>query len=200
MGVNRQQVGEGMRRINAAAKELDNVSLQVGWFESAKYDDDTPVAQVAAQNEFGNPQRGIPPRPFFRPTIAAESDNWKKLAGKGARAVFAGNETATSVMEKLGLLSSGQIRETISKVSSPPLSPVTIALRAYRNRNPGSRGKIGRKFIRQVAGAIESGQTGTGELGDQTFGNQNPLDDSNFMIASLTHAVYSKQLDLFGGV
>lgn len=40
--------------------------VRVGFFDTAKYDDDTYVAQVARWNEFGI---GVPERPFMRPAV-----------------------------------------------------------------------------------------------------------------------------------
>ena len=47
-------------------------SVAVGFFSDAKYQDGTPVAAVAAWNEFGT--KNIPERPFFRQAIAGMED------------------------------------------------------------------------------------------------------------------------------
>ena len=187
--------GDKLRNLRVGIADMENIALSVGWFESDRYDDDTPVAAIAAQNEFGNPNKSIPPRPFFRPTISENRSDWARLAGQGARAVMLGNETGDSVAEKMGQLISGQVREKIGALKEPELSPITLALRAYRNKNPNHN--IGRTFIRKVAGAIAAGQTGSGQLGDQTFRNTNPLDDSGYMLATLTYATLATQPDLF---
>ena len=184
--VTRTSEGGGLERIQTAIKELDKFKLMVGWLESAKYDDGKPVAGIAAVHEFGSPARGIPPRPFMRPTVENSKDDWIKLLESGARAILAGNETANSVMEKLGLLASGDIREAIAKEQTE-LSPITIALRKYRRDNPNH--EIGGAFVGKVAAAIAAGDTGPGQLGDQSFGNKNPLDDTGYMLASLTYEV-----------
>ncbi len=54
-----------LKRLQKALSAADKSDLQVGWFESAKYDDGTPVAGVAAIQEFGSAKNRIPPRPFF---------------------------------------------------------------------------------------------------------------------------------------
>ena len=110
-------------------KELEGLYAQIGWFESARYDEETPVAMVAAQNEFGNPEKNIPPRPFIRPAISDHSKVWQQLVASGAKAIAAGNETATSVMEAVTATAAGQIRDKIKEVYSPSLSPVTLLKR-----------------------------------------------------------------------
>ena len=48
--------------------------VRVGFFSTARYDDGTPVATVAAINEFGSREANIPERPFFRQAIAKMED------------------------------------------------------------------------------------------------------------------------------
>ena len=47
-------------------KKIKDARVRVGWFEESKYDDNTPVANVAFWQEYGT-KRGIPERPFMRP-------------------------------------------------------------------------------------------------------------------------------------
>ena len=54
-------------------------TLRAGFLENATYPDGTPVALVAAANEFGT--KRIPARPFFRNMIAAKSDEWAPAIG-----------------------------------------------------------------------------------------------------------------------
>ena len=73
-----------LNRVLAKTKDLPH--LNVGFFEGATYPhsngssagnpypDGTPVAAVAAFNEFGTDR--IPPRPFMRQTIAKNQAAW----------------------------------------------------------------------------------------------------------------------------
>lgn len=160
--------GDKIKNLRVGIADMENISLAVGWYESAKYDDDTPVASVAAQNEFGNPAKGIPPRPFFRPTISENKSDWAKLAGQGARAVMLGNETGDSVAEKMGLLISGQVRAKIAQIHEPPLSPRTIA------------GRLAIRADKSTIGALDK-----------------PLVFEGIMLNSLTYATIATQPDLF---
>ena len=106
---------------------------KVGWLESNAYPDGTPVAYVAIIQEMGSPKNGIPPRPFFRPTIAEKTNTWRNQFKSGCKAILAGNETASTVMEKVVSGAAGDVRKTIKQINAPPLSPATLRLRLSRN-------------------------------------------------------------------
>ena len=107
-------------------EQLDHLECKIGWFESARYNEELSVASVAAQNEFGNEDQNIPPRPFMRPAISEHRREWNDNLKMGAMAILAGNETAESVMNKMGLLVAGQIRKNIADVQSPKLHTRTV--------------------------------------------------------------------------
>lgn len=156
--------------------------LQVGWFEGVNYDDGTPVAGVAAQNEFGG--RNVPARPFMRPAIAEHSQKWSDIYRGAAKQWINGTGDYSSVLTAVGLTAEADIRNAIANGNHMPLSPVTLALRRLRNDNV----PIGASTVRRVAAAIAAGQTGPGQLG-QPFANADPLRETGYMIATLTHLV-----------
>ena len=49
------QDNSGSKALEKLADQIKKSKLEVGFFESAKYPDGTPVAYVAAIQEFGNP-------------------------------------------------------------------------------------------------------------------------------------------------
>ena len=166
-------------------KTLSKKSVMVGWNEGANYDDGTPVAGIAAQNEYGNPGRSIPARPFIRPTISSNKEEWVETLKKGATAILEGRSTADIVLGAFGDRVSAQIKNSIVNEPHTPLSPITIALRRLRDNNV----PIGGATVGAVAAAIARGETGPGQLGDQTFPNRDPLRDTGYMIATLTSEV-----------
>lgn len=174
-----------LERLQKQLKQVDSKTLQVGWFSSAKYDDGKPVAGVAAVQEYGSPGRGIPARPFIRPTINDKQTDWDKIVESGARAVIRGSTTFDNVLNGLGLKVSDDIKNTIETTTYQPLSPITIALRRLRNNEI----QIGGALVGAVASAISRGETGPGQLGDQSFGNKTPLQETGRMIATITHEV-----------
>ena len=134
-----KRVGQQYQRLNLALDALADTTTKVGWFESAKYGNGTPVAYVASIQELG--WGPIPPRPFMRSTFGEKKENWAVTMGGAARAVLAGKETAKSAMDKLGLMVTGDIYRKISEITSPPLSPITIELRARKLRGDIITGK-----------------------------------------------------------
>lgn len=117
--------------------EVNQSALKVGWSEKAKYDDGTPVAMIAAQNEFGNPAKGIPPRSFMRTSVIEKTDEWKLTTAKLFKMVFSDKQTTAGAMESLGLLVAGNIREKIAAITTPALSPRTVAARLRGNKKKG---------------------------------------------------------------
>ncbi len=159
-------------------KELSGVETRVGWFPSAKYSDGTSVAYVASIQEYG--AGPIPPRPFFRTTIAEQKQAWAGYAAQGARAVLKGKLTAEQVMDGIGERAQEDVKQTINTITSPPLSPITLELRAMKHRDPSLRitgtlfGQVAAK-VRQPGYKLASGTP------------DKPLIDSKKLITTLTH-------------
>lgn len=91
----------------------------------------------AIWNEFGT--RGgrsgggwggpIPERPFMRNAIRGGRGAIRKALATSARKLLRGDTTLTVVMNKLGEFGKQKIQDEISSMTSPPNSPVTIALK-----------------------------------------------------------------------
>lgn len=62
----------------------------------------------------------------MRPAINEHGRQWRQLVQAGSKDILEGRESAHSVMEKMGLLIAGQIRQNISDITAPKLKPVTI--------------------------------------------------------------------------
>lgn len=137
----RQQTAAA-RQLEQAMRDLRHKQSKVGWFESAKYEDGTPVAYVAALNELGNNAR-----PFMRPTIQERKQVWKAVGKQGARQVINGEATAGHMFELLGLQASGDIARTISSITEPPLSPRTIAARQAKMADGRTVGNLTKPLI-----------------------------------------------------
>jgi hypothetical protein len=163
--------------IQLRLKDLASKQTKVGWLESSLYEDGTPVASIAAQNEFGNPGRGIPPRPTVRPAIIEHQKEWQKMAADGVNLILAGKATAQDIMEGIGETAQGQVYENISKLLEPKLSPITIVARKYKKNGI----KITGGTIGQIAALIKSGN-----MPDVSGISTKPLVDSGLEIATLT--------------
>lgn len=143
-------------------EDVNRSALRVGWGEKQQYPDGTNVAMIAAQNEFGNPAKNIPPRPFMRPAISEQGDNWKKQLMGGMKMVFSDKLTVSNVFEAVAILVKSDIQKAIASVSAPALSKATIKARL--------RGK-----------KVGNAKTAT-----------KPLVDTGYMMASVTHEEVSK--------
>lgn len=175
---------DALKAINLNLKAMEKVQGKVGWFESSKYPDGTPVAYAAAINEYGVPERSIPARPFMRPAAAAKSAEWANTAESLAASMVEGVTTPEDVMELLTLKAEGDVSKAIAAVVSPPLSPITILARARRQQG----GTVTGKTIGEIARGIRNDsydKTQAAMAGVST----KPLNDTGTMIATLTHVV-----------
>jgi len=121
-----------------ALADIDQHQCKVGFFESAHYPDGTPVANVAAIQEYGTVAGNIPPRPFMRPTIDQQKEAWSELFKKGAKLIFKGRLTTVQVLNGLGMVASGNCRETIASITEPELSDRTIEARRAKMTRGGT--------------------------------------------------------------
>ena len=162
---------------------LSGVTAEVGWFENKTYDDGTPIAGIAAVQEYGatishpggtpigphgfvSKAVGsglpvteahtivIPPRPFMRPTIAEKKDSWLKKMANGAKKILRGEMDAQTVLEAVGHDAAGDITKTISSIHSPPLKKATI------------RARLNRKSDKKTIGLLDKPLIDTGKLFD----------------------------------
>ena len=160
--------------------DLDGKKLEVGIFESAKYTDGTPVAGVAAVQEFGSPKMSIPPRPFMSTTIEEKKGEIKSLFERASKAIIDGNSSVDDALNVIGGVVSGQIKQTISNISQPALSPVTLHLRKLKKDGVKITGSV-------VANAKR--KSAKGEDLDTSGVSSKPLVDDGILINSITHAV-----------
>lgn len=129
---------------NIPAQELYNIAIK----KLKNREDKNPyVASVAATQELGDPAKRIPPRPFMRPTIEAKKQEWLSLAANRTKKIIDGKKTLIDVLDELGQKAAGDIRKTIKEVVSPPLSPITIAIRLIQKSNKKEIGKLTKPLV-----------------------------------------------------
>lgn len=149
----RRVPGPAAGPLQRAVASLDDIVGKVGWFQTAHYPDGTPVAYVAAIQEFGVPEKNIPPRLGMRATADEKRAKWAGVAEQGAKQILAGNQTPWEAMERLGLVAAGDIRKHITEVTTPPLKVATVKARL-----------AGKKQGRVVSITIAKPLVDTGEL------------------------------------
>ena len=139
---------EVRRTSNASAikkvlEELGRKEIKVGFFESAKYPDGTPIAYVAAIQEFGHGP--IPPRPFMRPAEQQNAAKWQKGIAAGVKAALNGEVTIEHALEQVGMVAAGDVRKAIRAVTAPPLADSTI--RARQGRLKGKKSASNKPLV-----------------------------------------------------
>lgn len=115
-----------LKEISAKLKKAG--SVRVGFLEGALYDDGTPVAMIAAIQEFGAPAAGIPPRPFFRGMIKDKSSEWP---GAIEKLLVANDYDAEQTLKLTGAAVAGQLRKAIVDFVGVLLKPATIARKGH---------------------------------------------------------------------
>ena len=160
-----------------AKKVAKKATLRVGFLEGAPYPDGTPVAMVAAIQEYGAPKVGIPPRPFFRTMVEKEKGGWGDALGKNLLS------TDFDSVKALGLMGDeiqGQLVESIIQLDEPALSQVTLMLRQMFPKNKTYE-KTG-KDVGIAAARVAAGELATGE-------STKPLVWTGHLLASVSHEV-----------
>lgn len=126
----------GWKDLSKRLTEIGKLRASVGWHETAKYPDGTPVAGVAATQEYGSVKKNIPPRPMVRPTIAEQRNEWSRVAGLGFKAVSQNTRTPDQVVTALGELAAGDVRQKITQIMTPELAESTKRARTRQGYKP----------------------------------------------------------------
>lgn len=154
--------GPGAKRLNALIKGAGDKDGKVGYFESARYEDGTPVAYVAIIQELGSPANNIPPRSFMRTTTLEKRRSWAELAKRGAQLVLKGEITPYQAMLGLVTQAKGDVQAKIAAIQDPPLSPITLALRKVKlGRVPGLGPNVTGRTVGIVAAMLSAGTLST---------------------------------------
>ena len=122
-------------KLRAALAAQGIKSLRVGFFESARYPDGTPVAAVMAWQEFGTRRadgsQHIPERPAFRQALKRGEDDVRQLVRESI-------DPETMVVSdtlalELGEMVKGHVQRQIVELKKPPNAPATIAAKGSTN-------------------------------------------------------------------
>ncbi len=111
-----------------AARESGRKVVAVGILgPDAIRDDGSNNAVVAASNEYGVPEKGIPERSFMRSTIDGGASKYRRFGRHAAGAIAAGTMTVDQALGQLGAGVVSDIQRTIQRGVPPPNSPITVA-------------------------------------------------------------------------
>ena len=161
-----------------SSKVSAGAELRVGFLSNATYPNGTPVAMIAAIQEFGAPAAGIPPRPFFSNMIAKHQDEWPKGFATQLR------ETNYDVMltfERAGAAIAGQLRQSIVDTNEPPLSQITLMIRKMK----GEGKTITRASLGEAARRLADGESVGGI-------STKPLVETGHLLNSIDYEVKTK--------
>jgi hypothetical protein len=118
-----QAVLEGIAKRAGKAKTLD-----VGFMSGATYPDGTPVAMVAAIQNYGAPAAGIPARPFFSNMVREKSPGWGESLGE----VLKDNDyDSDAALKAMGLGIEDQLQQAIRDTNSPALAEATVDRKGF---------------------------------------------------------------------
>lgn len=143
--VTRKKGAVSAEKLSEILKNSNNKVAKIGWFETAKYEDGTSVAYIASIQEFGNSR--IPARLGMRKTIANKRNHWQSVLNSEFKKVIENKSTLDKALELIGIVASGDFRETITKVVSPPLKPSTIKARLRKRANGKTIGLLTKPLI-----------------------------------------------------
>lgn len=174
MGFDTSKVQAALSRL---PKQFADKQAKIGWPAGKQYEDGTPVAYVAAIQNFGVPDKSIPPRPMLKPTVEENQARWAKILQNLTKQVANGDLDAFEALDGVGRVAAADLQATIAQINEPELSAVTVLLRKWRKAGRTITGKT----VGEAAAAIAEGiDPGT---------DNKPLNDTGYMIASVSHGV-----------
>lgn len=160
-----------------AANASKAATLSVGFLEGSTYPDGTSLPMVAAIQEFGAPKAHIPPRPYFRNMIAANSPEWPAAVGDLLKA---NDFDAKKTLGQAGEAIKSQLQRSIIDTNEPALSPVTVMLRGMKSND--QKLVVNRTVVEQARARVEAGLTNYGA-------SEKVLDETGHMINSVDFTV-----------
>lgn len=124
----RYQMGMEVRVERTNKDKLPKIAdgaVNIGWFADMKYDDQTPVAKVAAILEYGSPWA------FMRPTVHQKQGQWRNTVKTLMKAAIKNGISSETVLKQMGEIAKGDIQGTIAGMISPPNAPATIKRKGF---------------------------------------------------------------------
>lgn len=127
-----QQVEEALKdlakKMEGATRVLAGVPKGAG-----VYEDGMSFATVLAVNNFGSDDGVIPPRPVLQPAIEKGAPQYQRLAEVMIPKVLTGEMTMRMLLEQMGQLAEGHIKQEITDLKIPPNAKSTIAAKGSDN-------------------------------------------------------------------
>lgn len=130
--INTQQVEQALKdlakRMTGPTKVLVGVPKGAG-----TYEDGLTLATVAAVNNFGSADGLIPPRPVLQPAVEKGAQQYQRLAEVMIPKVLSGQMEMRMLLEQMGILAEGHVKQEITDLRTPPNAASTIAAKGSDN-------------------------------------------------------------------
>ena len=123
--INTQQVEEALKALAERLKGKTRVLVGVPK-GAGVYEDGLTIATIAAVNNFGSADGKIPPRPFLQPAINKGAPEYQRLAEVMIPKVLSGEMTMKVLLEQMGNLAEGHVKQEITDLDTPPNAQSTI--------------------------------------------------------------------------
>ena len=169
-------------KLGNLSKELRGKVVNVGIPSDAQYEDGTSLAYVATIQEFGAPAVGIPPRPFFVPTIKNNRDRWVKELAAHVKQINGGQITADDALAAVGEAAVADFKAAVIKIDSPALSPITVVLREWKKGGTPNGKPITGATVGLAAKMLKEGTIQPGS-------DNKPLNSSGTLLAGFVSKV-----------
>jgi len=128
-------------RIMREVEKLAGAVVTVGIHgdKAQRRGDDETNPEIGAKHEFGS--GNIPERSFLRSTVdgGGPLETAEQLSADVAR----GKLTAAKAAQRLGVVTVGQVKQTIASKIPPPLSPDTVKKRMEKGAHGGGLASLG---------------------------------------------------------
>lgn len=130
--INAQQVEHALQEL--AKRMAGPTKVLVGVPKGAgTYEDGLTLATVAAVNNFGSADGLIPPRPVLQPAVEKGAPQYQRLAEVMIPKVLSGQMEMRMLLEQMGQLAEGHVKQEITDLREPPNAASTIAKKGSDN-------------------------------------------------------------------
>lgn len=122
----------GLKRILKNARDLGKANVTVGVHGTAKphkndEGESTPLAFIAAVNEFGSSDGHVPERSFIRSTVDEQLGTLRRIRDQALRKVVLDDLAPRKALALIGAYLQGKIQEKIASNIPPPNAPSTVS-------------------------------------------------------------------------
>lgn len=131
---------KGGDRLAAVHRQMDRLTgsyVTVGVHPYAgNYPSGVPVSVIAATQEFGSPEQGIPQRSFIRATVDAKMDRLNAMRIDLVGKIIDGKLTPKKALDILGTYLQVQVQNRIDSNIGPRLSPAYARWKVRQGKPP----------------------------------------------------------------